>query len=267
MNQETEKLINLVLNKGSMTKRQQEIILTKARELGDNTDEIEFILAGIPIETHNTVIEVPPTTKQCQHCGGEIPLDAIKCYHCHKWVAPETQEHVSYITDVSNQSVTGYLKSQLEKGLFLKKCPYCGMDIPTTAFKCSHCTEFVDYHFIARKTSGLQNIASSNLHSKNDNVREFRVDGDMIYIALMGGHELCAHINECVVKFNNIKAFGITYKQADISANGRTLSFTNQGYGFDPKEWNAIFEFIENTLPNEEGFLSKAAPWIELFKG
>lgn len=271
MHPETEKLVAMAQSKGSITRRQLEIILAKARDMGDDPVEVEFTLAGIPVEdsaqeVHPQAAPIP-ATKKCQHCGGEIPADAIKCYHCHKWVAPETQEHISYITDVSDQSVTGFIKSQLTKGTFLKKCPYCSMDIPTTAFKCSHCAEFVDFHFVARKTSKFQNIANTNFHSQNDNVREFRVDGDMLYIALMSGLEMSAHISECSVKFTNIEAFKLRYKQAEITANGKTLTFTNQGYGFDPKEWNAIFEFIENSLPSEEGSLSKAAPWLELFNG
>lgn len=269
MHPDTERLITMAQSKGSITQRQQEMILSKARDMGDDPVEVEFLLAGIPVEGSAQDVsqqERPPATKKCQHCGGEIPADAIKCYHCHKWVAPETQEYISYITDVSNQTATGFLKSQLEKGLFLKKCPYCGMDIPTTAFKCSHCAEFVDFHFVARKTSKFQSIANTNFHSKDDNVREFKVDGDMIYIALERGYEMKAHLSECVAKFNNIKALGVSYKQADITANGVTLSFTNQGYGFDPKEWAAIFAFIETSLPNKEGMLSKAAPWLDLIK-
>lgn len=270
MHPDTERLINMAQSKGTITQRQQEMILAKAHEMGDDPMEVEFMLAGIPVEGSAQEVQTPaepvPATKKCQHCGGEIPAGAIKCYHCHKWVAPETQEHISYVTDVSNQSATGFLKSQLEKGLYLKKCPYCGMDIPTTTFKCSHCAEFVDFHFVARTTSNFQDKFTNFLQSKTDNVKEFRVDGDMIYISLMNGFEFKAHFNECVAKFSNIKALGITYRQAEIAANGLIITFNDQSYGFDPKEWAAIFAFIETSLPNEEGVLSKAAPWLDLLK-
>ena len=50
MHTEIENLINRAKENGSMTERQRGLILSKAKELGDDLDEIEFSLEDIPIK-------------------------------------------------------------------------------------------------------------------------------------------------------------------------------------------------------------------------
>lgn len=44
MNQELENLINITLEKGSVTEKEKEIILKKAQKLGEDPDEIDMII-------------------------------------------------------------------------------------------------------------------------------------------------------------------------------------------------------------------------------
>lgn len=60
MHPDTEKLINLAQNKGFVTRSQRESILNRAKNLGDNIVEVEFILDGIPVRDEPAVHNMPP---------------------------------------------------------------------------------------------------------------------------------------------------------------------------------------------------------------
>ena len=53
MHKEVQEMIDRVKAKGALTEKQREIILHKAEFLGENIDEIEFILETIPMVLKN----------------------------------------------------------------------------------------------------------------------------------------------------------------------------------------------------------------------
>ena len=59
MTPEINRLIELAQRNGYITPRQRETILNKARELGDDCVEVEFILDGIPVREEYTNIRQP----------------------------------------------------------------------------------------------------------------------------------------------------------------------------------------------------------------
>lgn len=83
MNAEIEKLIASVKETGSMTARQKEIILTKAKQLGDDIDEVEFILEDIPIRDSSRDEEQNVEGRnKCPNCGAILSGTLFACPEC-----------------------------------------------------------------------------------------------------------------------------------------------------------------------------------------
>ena len=100
MNKELQELLERVKAKGSMTEKQREIILRKAEALGEDMDEVEFLLEGIP---HNLSIDIDTvmatdngkgnpvalsgrvkkeSVSKCPHCGAPITDTMLTCPEC-----------------------------------------------------------------------------------------------------------------------------------------------------------------------------------------
>ena len=82
MHADIEKLINLAKEAGELTDKQREIILRKADALGEDRDEIEFVL-----ETFAKKEPVKSTTsahklRKCPHCGATISGYSLTCPEC-----------------------------------------------------------------------------------------------------------------------------------------------------------------------------------------
>ena len=66
MHQDIEKLLSTAKEKGSITEKQREIILSKAQQLEEDMAEVEFLLEDIPLKKNETT---RVKTKRCPHCG------------------------------------------------------------------------------------------------------------------------------------------------------------------------------------------------------
>ena len=67
MKPEIEKMVKMAQSRGSLSAAQREMIINKARELGDDAVEVEFILSAIPENGGaNTQAQQGPTTSQQQ---------------------------------------------------------------------------------------------------------------------------------------------------------------------------------------------------------
>lgn len=73
MHTKIENLINRAKENGSMTERQRGLILSKAKELGDDLDEIEFSLEDIPIKD----FEQQDITSQESSPADDIKIDDL----------------------------------------------------------------------------------------------------------------------------------------------------------------------------------------------
>lgn len=94
MHQDIEKLLNTVKEKGSMTERQREIILSKAQQLAEDMTEVEFLLEEIPVkktakeqQTPLPTQEKPKSNKQgevkkCPVCGALVQGFQANCPEC-----------------------------------------------------------------------------------------------------------------------------------------------------------------------------------------
>lgn len=94
MHKEVQEMIDRVKAKGALTEKQREIILHKAEFLGENIDEIEFILETIPMVLKNDttpeiktedpqiVSERKDKVKKCPACGAVINDVFMKCPDC-----------------------------------------------------------------------------------------------------------------------------------------------------------------------------------------
>lgn len=77
MHEEVKKLIDIAKEGGELTEKQKDIILRKAKALGEDLDEVEMIL-----ETINPSMKKRSAPKKCPHCGSIIPALTFKCPDC-----------------------------------------------------------------------------------------------------------------------------------------------------------------------------------------
>jgi hypothetical protein len=94
MHQDIEKLLNAAKEKGSMTERQREIIISKAQQLGEDMTEVEFLLEEIPVkkavieqQTPSPTQEKPKSNKhgevkKCPVCGALVQGFQACCPEC-----------------------------------------------------------------------------------------------------------------------------------------------------------------------------------------
>lgn len=71
MSPETEKLVKMAQSRGCLSAAQREMILNKAREMGDDTTEVEFILSALPENAgaqaqQNSTTQQPPRQQTYQ---------------------------------------------------------------------------------------------------------------------------------------------------------------------------------------------------------
>ena len=79
MHQDIERLLNAAKEKGSITSKQREIIISKAKKLGEDIAEVEFVLEDIPLKKgENDVTK----SKRCPQCGAIVDDMALKCPDC-----------------------------------------------------------------------------------------------------------------------------------------------------------------------------------------
>ena len=98
MNAEIEKLIASVKETGSMTARQKEIILEKAKELGEDPSEVEFVLENIPIRDPSSPLHLRSENKKrtCPHCGALISGITMTCPECGFALPSESNANKEY---------------------------------------------------------------------------------------------------------------------------------------------------------------------------
>ena len=79
MHQDIEKLLNAAKEKGFITEKQREIILSKAKQLGEDMTEVEFMLEDIPLKK---ATNEKTKSKRCPNCGAIVDDLAVKCPEC-----------------------------------------------------------------------------------------------------------------------------------------------------------------------------------------
>jgi hypothetical protein len=93
MHQDVEKLLNAAKEKGYITERQREIIISKAQQLGEDMSEVEFLLDDIPIKQQESLSSSvnndprPSSNKQgsvrkCPVCGAIVQSYMVSCPEC-----------------------------------------------------------------------------------------------------------------------------------------------------------------------------------------
>ena len=90
MNPEIQKLIDMALSDGVLSSKEREIILRKAKSLGEDVDEIEIFLenqiSNFSSETNNSVNQKSSSKegeiRKCPSCGSVVKSFQIKCLDC-----------------------------------------------------------------------------------------------------------------------------------------------------------------------------------------
>ena len=90
MNPEIQKLIDMALSDGVLSPKEREIILRKAKSLGEDVDEIEIFLenqiSNFSSETNNSVNQKPTSKegeiKKCPSCGASVKSFTTHCQYC-----------------------------------------------------------------------------------------------------------------------------------------------------------------------------------------
>lgn len=76
MHKELQEMIELVKASGSITDKQRELILMKAKKMGEDVDNVEFILETIRPEQSKI------KKRKCPYCGAMVPAMELKCPEC-----------------------------------------------------------------------------------------------------------------------------------------------------------------------------------------
>lgn len=109
------------------------------------------------------------STKSCPYCKEEIPILAVKCMHCAKWIdKKEKKVKASFSTDktlkicsdcgTENPDYANYCgncgkkldlkepydENKLKEESIVKLCPYCDSEVHYKALKCRYCGEWIE---------------------------------------------------------------------------------------------------------------------------
>ena len=83
MHPDIEKLINLAKETGELTEKQREIILRKADALGEDHDEVVFVLETLKTRSNtNPESSLVEKRKKCPNCGAVISETVFQCPEC-----------------------------------------------------------------------------------------------------------------------------------------------------------------------------------------
>ena len=83
MHEVIQKMIDSAKESGELTESQKDYILLKAKSLGQNVEDVEFLLAGIPKkERLAQSVHNYSTSKKCPNCGAIIPGFSFLCPEC-----------------------------------------------------------------------------------------------------------------------------------------------------------------------------------------
>ncbi|MFN6040149.1 MAG: hypothetical protein ACK452_16885, partial [Bacteroidota bacterium] len=85
MHPEIENLIELAIADGQISDKEKAIILRKAAELGEHTDEVEMIIEGRMHQIKGTtqkMREKDGKIKTCSNCGQQLPSFTTNCTGC-----------------------------------------------------------------------------------------------------------------------------------------------------------------------------------------
>ena len=83
MHPDVEKLISIAKDSGELTGKQREIILRKARQLGEDVDEVEMVLESIrPKMIIEGSTRASEKRMKCPNCGALITETSFKCPEC-----------------------------------------------------------------------------------------------------------------------------------------------------------------------------------------
>ena len=107
-------------------------------------------------------------TKFCPFCNEEIPIQAVKCMHCAKWIDMEDKKvedplarktpKICLICGTKNPNYSNfcgncgkkldlkepYDENKLEEESIVKLCPYCDSEVNYNALKCKYCGEWIE---------------------------------------------------------------------------------------------------------------------------
>lgn len=127
MHPDLEKLIELILTDGNITEKERNVIIKKAKELGEDIDEIEVVLDA-RLHQHQSALFKPTKQRKgninvCPVCGELVKAMEIKCSACdHEFVNIEAITSISIllseITEIKrNAEIIDYTTEQRIAGL------------------------------------------------------------------------------------------------------------------------------------------------------
>ena len=82
MHEDIKKLIDIAKVSGELTDKQREIILRKAEALGDDRDEVEFVLETLGKKEPVKVTTNTPKIRKCPRCGAVVSEMDLYCKEC-----------------------------------------------------------------------------------------------------------------------------------------------------------------------------------------
>ena len=103
MHPDLERLISIAKESGELTEKQKVIILRKAKALGEDLDEVEFVLETLKSKEPVKAPSGVPKLRKCPHCGATISGYSLTCPECGFSLSSEskTSENVrNYVQDL-----------------------------------------------------------------------------------------------------------------------------------------------------------------------
>ncbi len=81
MHEDVRKLINIAMENGELTAKQREIILRRAKAVGQDIDEVEMVLESFSRTTSNAVSS-NKVARKCPRCGAYVSSLESRCPEC-----------------------------------------------------------------------------------------------------------------------------------------------------------------------------------------
>jgi hypothetical protein len=121
MHPDLENLIDLAIADGHLTEKKRSVILRKAKEYGENMDEVELVLDGkLYISEHSNIFpkkEKFGNIKSCPSCGADIKSLSLTCEICgHDFTNSSANSTISKLEEKIETERAKYKKRKIQMG-------------------------------------------------------------------------------------------------------------------------------------------------------